>query len=117
MEEKRRNARWQINNSSSLDLDGRPGAIDCIIRDISLRGMRVSLADRLSTEEPLRGNVNLSHKVRLNGLEAKVVWSERTGEGNNYGLYFEKIKDADKTKIYDFVARNYPEEIHRNFWG
>lgn len=117
MEEKRRNARWQINNLSSLDLEGRPEAIDCIIRDISLRGMRVSLVQALPAGGLVRGSVNLSHEVRLNGLEARVVWSEKTGEGNNYGLYFEKIKDVDKTKIYDFVARNYPEEIHRHFWG
>ncbi len=117
MENKRCNSRWQVNSPGSLGLEGVAEELSCTIRDISLKGMCILTNKALPAEEILRTAINLSHKSRLNDIEAKITWSRKTEEGNSYGIYFNKIKDVEKNKIYDFVSSNYPKEIHRVFFG
>ncbi|MDP2044396.1 MAG: PilZ domain-containing protein [Candidatus Omnitrophota bacterium] len=117
MEDKRRNIRWQINKDAKMDLlGGEPEQLNCAIKDICVRGVRVCVNRKLPQEATININLDLCVDVSLRDVEAKVVWRQASEEANAYGLSFERIREMDKTKIYDFVHRNFPKEIRKGWW-
>lgn len=117
MEDKRRNIRWQINKDAKIDLLGdEPEHLNCVIKDICVRGVKVCVSRKLPQEATININLDLCADVSLKDVEAKVAWRQESEEANVYGLSFERIREMDKTKIYDFVYRDFPQEIRKGWW-
>ena len=117
MEDKRRNIRWQVDKDAKMDLLGdESGRLNCAIKDICVRGVRVCVNQKLPQEATININLDLCVDVSLRDVEAKVVWRQESEEANTYGLSFERIREMDKTKIYDFVHKNFPQEIRKGWW-
>lgn len=117
MEERRRNGRWQINKSVRLNLSGEyPVSLDGLIEDISNRGVKVSLRQKLPKEVVLNIDINLTEDVSLKDLEITVAWHKEAENLNSYGVSFKKIRDMDKDKIYNFVYKNFPQQIREQWW-
>jgi len=55
-------------------------------------------------------SIILSDEFSLD-IEAWVVWHKSIDGINVYGLYFTKINEEDKEKIYKFVYKSLPEEV------
>jgi hypothetical protein len=49
-------------------------------------------------------------------VEAWVAWHKAIEAGNIYGIYFTKINDADKEKIFQFLLRDFPEQVGQKWW-
>lgn len=117
MEERRRNGRWQINQEARFNLLAEtPLLLDGVIHDITLRGAKISLREKLPEKATLNLNIDVASELFLSAIEVTVVWRKETAEADTYGFSFNQIKDADKQKIYDFVYRNFPQEITRHWW-
>lgn len=115
--EHRQIRRWQINWQASIKLEGAECFTNCSIYDISLKGLKVCLPHKLQTDTFVKLSVCVSEECILKDIEAWVVW-HKTIEGRNvYGLYFTKIADADKEKIYQFLRRNFSGQINKQWWG
>lgn len=108
-------ARWQLDLQAKMRLEGAQVSSQCTVKDISFKGMQVSLGFRLLKDTFLKLSVALSDVVVLD-VEAWVVWQKTIDGFNLYGLYFSKIKDADKEKIYQFVRQNFPKEMSKLWW-
>jgi c-di-GMP-binding flagellar brake protein YcgR len=107
----RKYTRWQLDRPAKIRLEGAEAWTGCVISDLSFCGCMVALAIRLPKDSFIRAEIFLSEECSLD-LEAWVVW-HRPAEGNNvYGLYFTRITDSDKEKIYKFVQSNYSRQLH-----
>lgn len=117
MEEHRRNARWQINQEARFSLlEEKPVLLEGMVDDIALRGAKVSLKQKLPNTPTLSLKMSIWPGLILNGLEITVAWRKETQDVNAYGLSFDKIRDLDKQKIYDFVSDNFMQEITKHWW-
>ena len=112
MRNRRHTKRWQINRETKVKLAGAQAFAQCFIKDINLKGLQISLRLKLPQETFLKLNLILTDEFNLK-IEAWVVWHRNIGGFNVYGLYFTKINEQDKEKIYKFVYKYLPQEISK----
>lgn len=101
-----------MDHPAQLRLEGQVIAADCNIFDLSLRGIQLATKARLGKDCFVRFCVILHPEFEIN-IEAWVAWQKPAGRHTVYGLYFHRIKDADKDKIYKFLCRFFPERVRR----
>ena len=101
MYDRRAVERWPKGCRLKIKLAGAQSWADCLVRDITSKGIQVSLAMKLPKDTFLSLSLRLSAKTTLE-LEAWVAWHKTVNGSNIYGLYFSQIKDTDKQKIYQF---------------
>ena len=119
--EHRQAIRWRANWQAKIKLEaaGSDAAKDftnCLIYDITLRGLRVCLPQEIEVDAYVRFSLVLSENCRLDNLEAWVVWNKAIDGNNVYGLYFTKISDPCKEKLYQFTRENFCEQINKQWW-
>jgi c-di-GMP-binding flagellar brake protein YcgR len=116
MEERRRGARWQINQRAGLTVKDGLSSIPCVVEDISTRGMRLSLKKSLFPEAFSNFNIALSDGFEFNS-GAQVAWSEKVYEEDVYGLSFSRIEEPVKNRIVQYIKDNFPDEMRKQLWS
>lgn len=115
MDSRRRFVRWQVNQPAKVKLEGAEVFASCAVKDVSLKGLQIFFGIKLTVDTFLRLNLVLADEYAFD-VEVWVVW-HRAIEGRNvYGLYFTKIKDVDKEKIYQFIRRYFPGQLTQQWW-
>lgn len=113
---RRQVARWQTDLPAKVRLEGEATFADCTLSDIGFKGCRIVLPEALPRDEYFKLSIVLSGDCTLN-IEAWVAWHKIVDGHNIYGIYFSKIKDSDKEKIYTFIRDVSLEQINRQWWG
>lgn len=113
MQIKRRYARWQINRKAQIESAG--AVTECTVLDVSFTGARISLEQKLIQDAFFKLNINLSGDLNFY-VEAWVAWRKVIEGINVYGIYFAKIKDADKERIFTFIRTNFPQQVNKEWW-
>lgn len=116
MQGRRAVIRWRTNKWAQIQLEGAQSPIDCYIKDVNYKGLQVCLKPRLPSDTYLKLKLHLADEFSLD-VEAWVAWHKTLDEMNIYGLYFSRIDDGDKEKIYYFVCRRCPGQIKQCWWG
>lgn len=123
--EHRQAIRWRANWQAKIRLEAAGFDItkditkdftNCLIYDITLRGLRVCLPQKIEVDAYVKLSLVLSEDCRLDNLEAWVVWNKAIDGNNAYGLYFTKISDPCKEKLYRFIRENFFEQINKQWW-
>lgn len=114
MQIKRRFARWQVNVQAELGNVDNDTQCTCVVSDISLKGARLFMKEKLQRDNLLNLAIALSDTCVL-FVEAWVVWHRCIEGCNHYGLYFKQIRDQDKDKIYSFMCTSRPQSIARRW--
>lgn len=114
-QERRSVIRWQVGKEVKLKLEGAQAFTACQLKDINFRGIQVALTLKLPKDTFLKLALVVTEGFVLN-IEAWIVWQRVIGGFNVYGLYFSKIRDLDKEKIYQFIRRDFPEQVQRQWW-
>jgi len=115
MNEHRRFPRWQINQQAGLKLEQAEEELPCQLKDINYKGMGVVLRIKLPQDAALKISLRLSADCTFSA-EVWVAWSRVINGITHYGLFFSKLRDADKNKIYRFVQAQAPKELANNWW-
>lgn len=115
MDNRRRFARWQIDRQVKVKLEGAEIFTDCTVKDISFKGLMVSLAMKLHLDTFLKLTLALAEELIME-LEVWVAWHKNVDGHNLYGFYFSRITDSDKEKIYQFVRKFYPQQLAKQWW-
>jgi hypothetical protein len=89
--------------------------IDCVITDLSFKGAKINTHMKLLRDTFAEISIILAENVVLN-VEAWIVWHKTVDGINSYGVYFSKIQDHDKEKIYRFICSNYPKQLNEKRW-
>ena len=105
MQERRKLSRWDVGKEVRIKLEGAVTEVKCRLENVNFKGMQLTLNLKLTVDNYIKFNLILSQDTALN-VEAWVSWQKRTDGRNTYGLYFTKVKDADKEKIYKFVYQH-----------
>ena len=111
MQEYRRSIRWSVNQPGLLKL-GQAESLPCQIKDINHIGAKVTLNAKLPLDTALKINFQLAEDLRVDA-EIWVAWHKLINGVNHYGLYFSKIKDADKKKITKFIKQYCPADAEQ----
>jgi len=109
----RRCVRWQINKKAQIELAG--AFTDCIILDMGFSGARISLERKLAQDAFFKLNINLSADLNFQ-VDAWVAWHKAREGINLYGIYFTKIRDTDKERMFKFIRNNFPEQVNKEWW-
>ncbi len=115
MEEHRKLPRWEINRQGVLRTEQAAGDAFCQVKDISYKGARITLNTKLPLDTALRITLKLSENYTIDA-EIWVAWHKVINGSNHYGVYFSKIKDADKEKIFKFISVFYPNDLKQKCW-
>ncbi|MDD5281530.1 MAG: PilZ domain-containing protein [Candidatus Omnitrophica bacterium] len=115
MQEHRRYVRYQVKQQGRLKLEQLPGELPCQIKDISYKGARIVLNTKLPEDAALRINLRLYEDCTVDA-EVWIAWHKVFNGVNHYGIYFDKIRDADKDKIYNFLNKYCHNEIKEKWW-
>ena len=116
MQDHRKISRWQINKPVKIKLEGSEVFIDCLLKDINFKGMQVALGLILKMDSYVKLILVLSEGCSFECV-AWVAWQRSMDTCNVYGLYFTKLNDTDKEKIYKFIHQSVPEVISKAWWG
>lgn len=113
--QKRRGIRWRINHQAGLRLEGAHAYAACYIKDINFFGAQIALKIKLPIDSFVKLSLMLSEGCILE-LEVWVSWHKIFNGLNLYGIYFSTIKDSDKEKIYQFLRRDFSEQVNLKWW-
>ncbi len=116
MSEHRRSPRWQLNQQAELKLEQAIEGLFCQVKDINYKGMQVALGARLPQDSAIRMRLTFSGGCTFDA-EVWVAWSKVINGITHYGLYFSRIKDADKEKIYNFAHTRLSKKVPENWWS
>ena len=115
MQERRRFTRWQVSLQAKFRLEEAVEETFCQIKDINYKGTQVILNAKLPEDTAFRLNLRLSEECGFDA-EVWVAWRKVVDGINHYGLYFSKIRDADKDKIYKFIYTHKPNDLNKGWW-
>lgn len=107
--------RWQVNWQARLKLEGQEESACCTLRDINFKGAKVCSEQKLPQDALLKLSICLTEDCHI-VVEAWVAWHKSLEGINLHGLYFTKIKDSDKEKIYQFIQSNFKGQIKKQMW-
>jgi len=121
-----------VGKRIKVKLTGAQVFLDCVLMDINFSGLQVALERKFpqdsfrgltivlcekhgdgSTFRPL-GSGKVEPSPGFLEVEVWVVWHKTVAHTLHlYGLYFSKIQESDKEKIYRFVYDNCPQELSK----
>lgn len=115
MQNRRQGVRWRTERQAKIKIAGSAEYSDCQINDINFKGLQVCLNDKLTLDTYLKLSIMISNDFVLN-VEAWVAWSKNINFRYVYGIYFTKIADQDREKIYQLIRNEFPEQINQQWW-
>jgi PilZ domain len=115
MNERRRYVRYQVKQQGRLQLKQVSGEWPCQVKDISYKGAKIALNAKLPEDIVLRINLRLSDNCSIDA-EVWIAWHKVFNGVNHYGIYFDKICDADKDKIHSFLSKYCYNEMRGKLW-
>lgn len=115
MAEHRRYVRYQVNQQAKLKLEQAVEEVFCQVKDINYKGIRVVLAAKLSQDTAFKLKLKLSDNCAFDA-EVWVAWTKVINGVNHYGLYFNRLRDVDKDKIYSFLNEYCYNEMRGKWW-
>ncbi len=115
MQEHRRYVRYQVKQQGRLKLEQVSEELFCQIKDISYKGAKIALNAKLPENTALSINLRLHEDCAIDA-EAWIAWHEVFNGVNHYGIYFDKVRDVDKDKIYSFLNKYCYNEMKGKWW-
>jgi len=98
-----------------MEIVGADGPLDCYLKDINYKGLQISLKPQLPHDTYLKIKLLLAGEFSLDA-EVWVVWQKTIDQVRIYGLYFSRIADSDKEKIYRYLHKHHPGQIKQRWW-
>lgn len=115
MTDHRSGPRWRVNTQAKVRIGESSKEVAATIIDINYRGAKVLMHQRLASDSSLKLLVTLSDEVVLD-MEVWIAWQRNYEHQHIYGLYFSKIREEDKEKIYKFFSSQFPGQLRRQAW-
>ncbi len=117
MDERRQLPRWQVKREVKAWLPQMQEFRHCIIEDINLKGMCASFSKRLPPEQPVSMSLSFENDFNLMKVEVNLPWVKEEQGRYVYGMSFNKIMDADKDRIYQYISNYCSEQFREKWWA
>jgi len=116
MDERRQLPRLGIKKEAKVWLPFIQAFCHCVIEDMHLKGMCVSFEKHFPVQQLMNMSFTMGDNFDLVKIQSQVPWSKENQGRYVYGLSFNKIAEADKDRIYQFLNTNCYEQIRDNWW-
>ncbi len=116
MQEQRKLSRLITKRKVKVLLNGAHAYVSGYLIDLNLKGGQLALPIKLPVDTFLKMSLVLCDDFVLD-IEVWIVWNSLRHGLNVYGLYFSRIKDEDKEKIYKLLLRDYSSQLNQRWWG
>jgi len=113
--EHRKLPRWQINRKGALKLDQAEEVV-CQVKDINYKGAGIILNTNLPLDAEVKIQLQLTPDCSIDA-QAWIVWHKVINGTNHYGIYFSRIKDVDKDKIFKFINMFHHDDLKQRCWS
>ena len=117
MNEQRQLPRWQVKREAKVWLPQRQEFSHCVIEDINLKGMCASFSKKLPQEQPVNFSLSLDDNFEFVKLEVNLPWIREENGRYVYGMFFNKILDADKDRIYQYITCHCSDQFKDRWWA
>jgi hypothetical protein len=107
--------RWRLNAQARIFVNGAEQGMRGVVHDISFKGMSISIPAELATTSLHRIKAVLD-KGLVCYASCGVVWEKHDDGAHCYGLYFERLPDQEKDRIYEYVRQHAGDQINRVRW-
>ncbi|MCU0651471.1 MAG: PilZ domain-containing protein [Candidatus Omnitrophica bacterium] len=112
----RRAGRWEVNRQAKIKLAGAYAFADCNLKNLGFRGMQVITKIKFPAQGlPFHFSLSLTSDIVLD-IEGKVAWQQVINGYSIYGVYFIKITDKDKEKMYQFIHNDFSRQVQSTWW-
>lgn len=115
MIEQRTVPRWRVQRQTVARIEEDVLRNKCCLEDLSFKGMCLSFSEALPTKSLFRIVLSLMDGLEIDVL-VEVRWVSQRNGRHVYGMSFNRIKDADKDGIYQYLHKNFTEQW-RQHWG
>ena len=115
MEDRRVIPRWQIGRDARVKIGRAYGFEHCLVEDMNLKGMRLSLNRLMPAEPSIRLELALEEDCQV-AVEVRAPWKKEIGGRFIYGLVFTKIRDEDRDQIYQYLSNNFRGQFQEKWW-
>ncbi|MBU3934122.1 MAG: PilZ domain-containing protein [Candidatus Omnitrophica bacterium] len=116
MEEKRRYRRWEIGKAAQCRFQEK--ALSCSLEDISLKGGKVVLqAAGAGLGESCELTITIADELEPMNIACDIAWQRKGEKEIELGLYFTRIRDRDKERIFNYVFEHFPQQLIKQWWS
>jgi len=119
MHERRRYVRWSITTPLRYKVKGSNFENMGLMRDISLGGLGAFILEELPGGTILDLILEIPDALRPIKAEGVVIWQKKIlrekREQFISGIYFRRIGDEDKEKIYGYIQENFSNQITKRW--
>lgn len=117
MDEKRGFMRFQVSFPLKFLQEKLPLAVKGVVKDISMKGLRVVMDRALQflSEDLNNFNLTLSNEKVLE-LSGQVVWQKDYPDRREIGIQFAGIPDDHKEEIYNYIFKYHRQELTQKWW-
>lgn len=116
MNDRRSALRWRIGCKAMIKLAGEESLANCVISDINFKGLNIICSFKLQLDSFQKLDICLCEDCVLADTEVWISWHKCIGDQNIYGLYFNKLRDRDKEKLYNFIRDKFPSVLNNQWW-
>lgn len=81
-----------------------------------MKGLRLQVSEGFKKNDLLDLYFYLPNKPLLEAI-GKVMWSRKSCDKFEIGLWFINIRDSVKEEIFEYVSKYFPQEIQKCWWG
>ena len=116
MQERRQLPRWQIGKQAKVKWGLAAELCSCSIEDMNLKGMRVSLPQRLPSEDSVKVQLVLTDSLQIEA-EVQVAWVEEDEGRYVHGMSFNIVMDEDRDKVHRYISYYSFKQFQDRWWG
>lgn len=113
--DRRRLVRWQIDRPAQMRIWPKENLYNCLVRDMNFLGCRLETRIELGQKSLVKAAISFSEEFSFD-VELRVVWQKKSEENRTYGMCFERIKDADKERMHQFIQNCIPRQLWQQWW-
>ncbi|MBP7088899.1 MAG: PilZ domain-containing protein [Candidatus Omnitrophica bacterium] len=87
-----------------------------IVKDISMKGLQISLDEPLEFYQDKKVDFNLVFPDKILALTGEVIWRRIQADKSEAGIRFICLPDAYKEEIYNYISKYHHKELARHWW-
>lgn len=87
-----------------------------IVRDISMRGLCISLDEPLEFYQNKKLDFNLIFPDKILTLAGEVIWKRVQTDKSEAGIRFLCLPDTCKEEIYNYISKYHNKELTQHWW-
>ena len=115
MDGRRELPRWKVMKQVNVTFQDSDRLSGCVLEDINLKGMCLSLTEKLPQDRVVKIGLELSSEVNIE-VYVQIPWIKKMVGHYTHGMAFNRIMDEDKDKLYQYINNHCSQQLKEQWW-